>query len=140
MIDGNKQITNTLNDSNSKTERNERINNYNYRYDLYNENRGNYNRSYNDQADDQSIIQTQIYRAFLKTDYFIESLKIRLNKGSSVDVIFVGDLNQNEFLEKNYHEKSGERENNDIHSAKCYLIYEGNHYRIPSEFVEIQKF
>lgn len=135
MLESNKQFGPIgYADNNTKTGYKDRMNNYNYRYDLYNEKA---DRILKDKRD----YQTQIYRAYLKKDFFIDTLKLQFAKGQIIDVIFIGDgyHNQNEFLEKNYQENLFESQANNISSSKCYLIFDGNHYRIPREYIEIQK-
>jgi len=140
IVEKKKQIDHKLNESYGQCEKNERLNNYNYRYDIYNLKGNNYKSGLNNQKDDHRFYKPQVYRAYLNQDYIIESLNMKLNKGSIVDVIFIGGNKQNEFLEKNFHENTGENQRNNIYCTKCYLIYDGNHYQIPMEYVEIQKF
>jgi len=146
MVKSSKKIgVNRYSDNNSKKDNknNNRMNNYNYRYDLYNKKFvDNSNKLREKENDEKRSIQSQIYRAYLKKDFLIETLNVQLSKGENVDVIFIGDeyYYQNEFLEKKYQEKDDESRANKLSISNCYLIYDGNHHRIPREYIDIQNF
>jgi len=122
---------------------------YNFTYNLYDENIEKYNSSLNtiDKLNDNKLqgknLQTQIFKARLKRDFFMENLNILLFKGESVDIIFIqGSYN---FKNKSSNIKIDEKTNvvdksfENNFDLKCFLIYEGSHYPIAKDYFEIYK-
>lgn len=139
QFDYRKHNLNKDNDEFSNFDTNDREKNYNYRYDLIRERENNL---YDNFYDKLKYHQSKIYKAYLKEDFLIEILRVQLRKGQIVEIIFAEESNHNsdEFSHIKYKDCKYESQLDTMSLSKCYLIIDGNHYLIPREYIEIQKF
>ena len=89
--------------------------NYNFRYNLNNQNE----------------FPNNVLKAYLKKDFYLESLKLEFKKNEKIDIIFMNSSNNVSSLNS--------KGNASRYNSNCFLIFEGNYHPISRENIEIYR-
>ncbi len=77
------------------------------------------------------------YKAFLKKDFIIESLKTKISKGEIIDIVIASETKDNKKININEGNEFNENISRNKSISNCFVIYNGNQYHIPKDYIDV---